>query len=260
MKLIAFHLSLLLCVTGFSQSISTEAPSISASAVTVPKGFLQGEFSAGIDISNDGPTTFIQSPELPYLLTRYGLTDRWEIRTQHSTRFTRTNGINNYQYTSFGVGAKYSILPNDGNTNLAVIANYSPFNGIWRAQQGDVTLAFSQTLLEKHSVGANIGYARFAITAEGFGVISNQNTFLSSAYYSFNFLDKWTAFGEFYYQQSQFSSIGDDLFNSSAYGIDFGLQYLIRENIQLDWASGFNLSNAYQFHSLGFNIYFDTNK
>lgn len=258
MKIKITLMSLLLSATGFSQSISTEAPSVSASAVTIPQGFLQGEFSAGFDINNDGPSTSVQSSELPFLLTRYGLTDRWELRTQHRTQFTRINGINNYQYTSFGVGVKYSILPNDGNTNLAIIANYSPYNGIWRAQQGDATLAFSQAITEKHSVGGNVGYARLAVTAEGFGVISRQNSYQASAYYSFNFAEKFTAFGEFYYQYAEFSSMGNEVTSGDAYGIDFGLQYLLRENIQLDWVSGFSLSNAYQFHSLGFNIYFDT--
>lgn len=197
MKIQITLISLLLSAAGLSQNISTEAPSVSASAVTIPKGQLQGEFSAGFDVNNEGPETYFQSSELPFLLTRYALTDRWEFRTQHGTQFTSINGINNYQYTSFGVGVKYSILPNDGNTNLAVIANYSPFNGIWRAQQGDLTLAFSQVLSESNSIGGNLGYSRFAVTAEGFGVISNQNSYLASAYYSFNFADKWTAFGEF---------------------------------------------------------------
>ncbi len=253
-------MSLLLTATGFSQSISTEAPSVSASAVTIPKGHLQGEFSAGIDINNDGPSKFVQSSELPFLLTRYGITDRWEFRTQHSTQFTRINGINNYQYTSFGVGAKYSILPNDGNTNLAVIVNYSPYNGIWRAQQGDITFAFSQAFKEKHSIGGNVGYSRFAVTAEGFGVISRSNSFQGSAYYSLNFAERWTAFGEFYAGYSELSSNNFDVLESHNYGIDFGAQFLLRENIQLDWVSGFSLSNAFQFHSLGFNIYFNTNK
>ena len=260
MKLKTFILSLLLPAAGFSQSISTEAPSVSASAVTIPQGFLQAELSAGFEINNDGPSSSVWSNELPFLLTRYGLSDRLEIRTQHRTRFTRTNGINNYQYTSFGVGVKYSILPNDGTTNLAVIANYSPFNGIWRAQQGDVTLALSQALMDKHSIGGNIGYSRFGISAEGFGVFSVQNSFQASAYYSWNFADKWTAFGEFYYQFSELTTNGVEEFSGSGYGIDFGLQYLLRENIQLDWVSGFNLDSRTQFHSLGFNIYFDTKK
>lgn len=260
MKIKITAISLLFFATGFSQSISTEAPSVSASAVTIPKGFLQGEFSAGFDINKGGANTLVKSGELPFLLTRYGLTDRWEVRTQHRTRFTKTNGISNYQYTSFGVGIKYSILPNDGNTNLAVIVNYAPFNGIWRAQQGDITLAFSQALYEKHAIGGNVGYSRFAVTAAGFGVISLQTAFPASAYYSFNFAEKWTAFGEFYYQYTNFSANGYQVSSGDSYGIDFGLQYLLRENIQLDWVSGFNLTNPYQFHSLGFNIYFDTNQ
>lgn len=260
MKIQITLISLLLSAAGFSQNISTEAPSVSASAVTIPKGQLQGEFSAGFDVNNEGTETYFQSSELPFLLTRYALSDRWEYRTQHGTQFTSINGINNYQYTSFGVGVKYSILPNDGNTNLAVIANYSPFNGIWRAQQGDLTLAFSQVLSESNSIGGNLGYSRFAVTAEGFGVISNQNSYLASAYYSFNFADKWTAFGEFFYRYSEFSSMGSEVLTGDTYGIDFGLQYLLCENIQLDWVSGFNLSNSFQFHSLGFNIYFNTNK
>jgi hypothetical protein len=260
MKIRISVLGLLLSVTGFSQSISTEAPSISASAVTIPKGILQGELSAGFDVNNNGQNISIQSNELPYLLTRYGLTDRWELRTQHRTQFRRNNGINNYQYVSFGVGAKYAILPNGGSTNLALILNYTPFNGIWRAQQGDLTLAFSHSFSEKHSIGGNLGYARFAVTAEGFGIISRQISYPASAYYSFNFTENWTAFGEFYYQYTESSSMGANVSDNSTYGIDFGLQFLLKENIQLDWVSGFSLSNNSQFHSLGFNIYFDTIK
>jgi len=244
----------------YSQTISTEAPSVSASAVTVPKGFLQGELSGGIGVDNNGPETIVRSNESPFLLLRYGISNRWELRMQHNTSFSKTNGVGNYQYTNFGIGAKYAILPNESNTNLAVIGNFSPFAGIENSIEGNLLIAFSHAFKERHSVGANVGYSLNRIDFGAPNPITRRASFLASMVYSWQFLDNWTAFGEFYFNNSQ-SSIGDfDFDPEQAYGIDFGLQYLLTERIQLDWVSGFNLDYKYQFHSIGFNIYFDTNK
>ncbi|XOV69054.1 MAG: hypothetical protein ACFHU9_07665 [Fluviicola sp.] len=260
MKLVAFNLSLLLCVTGFSQSISTEAPSVSASAVTVPKGFLQGELSTQVSIQDNGVNPNAQFDQLPFLLMRYGLTNRLELRLEQNTGLNHFNGNISYRMNHLGIGAKYSILPNEGNTNLAAIVRYSPFNGNWDGNQGDITLTFSHAFLEQHTVGANLGYSLFRLNPGDPNPITSMYAIPFSAVYSFQFADNWTAFGEVFGNYNELI-IGDlSVFSGDNYGVDFGLQFLLRENIQLDWVSGFGLTNKYQFHSLGFNIYFDTNK
>lgn len=260
MKITISFLSLLLSATGFSQSISTEAPSVSASAVTVPKGFLQGELSGGLSVDNNGPETEIRSNELPFLLLRYGISERWELRMRHNTSFTRNNGIGNYRSTDFGIGVKYAILPNDSNTNLAIIGNFSPYAGVSNSIEGNILTAFSHTFKGRHSIGTNVGYTFYRINFGFPNPIARTNSLLASAVYSWQFLDCWTAFGEFYFNRSQFT-IGDfDFDPSQSYGIDFGVQFLLTERIQLDWVSLFSLSSKNNSHSLGFNIYIDTNK
>ncbi len=261
MKFELTFVSLLLSATGFSQNISTEAPSVSASAVTVPQGFLQGELSAGFDIDKDGAGTIIQSAEAPYLLLRYGWKKRLELRMQNRTGLSRVNTALQYRYREFSLGAKYAILPNEGRTNLAVIVDVSPFGGTWRSQRGSATLAFSQAIGENSTLGANAGYSIYATNLfDDNGSIINQSI-LGSGVYSYSFLDRFTAFGEFFYSftHTDFDA-GTLVLKNDAYGIDFGLQFLLRKNIQLDWVSGFSLTSKDQFHSLGFNIYLDTRK
>ncbi|GAB5418264.1 MAG: hypothetical protein Crog4KO_16310 [Crocinitomicaceae bacterium] len=254
-------LSLLFSATGFSQNISTEAPSVSASAVTVPQGFLQAELSAGFGIDNDGTGTIIQSSEAPYLLLRYGWKDRLEFRLQNRTTFDRINNVNQYRYQQLAIGAKYAILPNDSKTNLALIVDISPYAGSWHAQQGVATLAFSSVLGNNSSIGANLGYSNFNSRFESGNAAFSAQSLLGSVVYSYSFFNRLTAFGEFFYSYSK-SNFGNGvlILMGDSYGVDFGLQFLLREHIQLDWASGFSLTNKEQFHSLGFNIYFDTNK
>jgi len=250
----------LLVATGFSQSISTEAPSVSASAVTMPKGFLQGELSGGFGIDNEFDTTLISSSEAPFLLLRYGLTDRFELRLQNHTSLSKLGDQFNYRLRQIGIGAKYAILPNDGNTNLAVIGTFSPRTAnTWDAQQYDLTLAFSQSIGDNGSLGVNSGYGLFNSSAFGKEIVWRNHSIPASIVYSHQFFDRLTAFGEFYnsYGRSNFAGFKSQGTN---YGIDFGLQFLLTERIQIDWASGFNLNYRSQFHSIGLNIYFDTNK
>ncbi|MDB2656484.1 transporter [Crocinitomicaceae bacterium] len=260
MKIKLTIVSLLLSATGFSQYISTEAPSVSASAITVPQGFLQGELSGGFDIDNNGPEADVRSNELPFLLLRYGISERWELRMRHNTSFTRNNGIGNYRSTDFGVGAKYAILPNDSNTNLAIIGNFSPYAGVSNSIGADATLAFSHAFNDQHSIGANVGYSLFQIDFEFENLVTRNHSLLTSAVYSWQFLDNWTAFGEFFFRHSQLIFEDFEIDPVQSYGIDFGLQFLLTERIQLDWVSGFSLTSKNQFHSIGFNIYFDTKK
>jgi hypothetical protein len=257
MKLAAVVLSALVSTFGFGQNISTEAPSVSASAVTVPAGFLQAELSTSINIINDFPENAFRVFEAPFLLARYGLTERFELRMQ-SQNVLRDNGNSyNYSLIQLGIGVKYAILPNDGNTNLSVIGTFSPRMNDWKSRQADLTLAFSQALGARSSIGVNVGGSYFNSNTLGSDFKWQTTSFLGSAVYGYQILDKLTAFGEFYYSISNIE-FNDIETTNDAYGIDFGLQYLLRENIQIDYVSGFNLSNKQQFHSLGFNIYFKT--
>lgn len=241
----------------FGQNISTEAPSVSASAVTVPAGFLQAELSTSLFINNDnGPNTF-RAFEMPFLLARYGLTDRFELRMQSQNVLRDIGNSYIYDLTQLGIGAKYAIFPNDGNTNLAVIGTFSPRMNNWQSRQADLTFAFSQDIRTNSTLGVNIGGRYFNSNIIGSDVNLQITSILGSAVYGYQILDKLTAFGEFYYSFSN-SEFENFAATNLFYGIDFGLQYLLRENVQIDYVSGFNLSNKEQFHSLGFNIYFKT--
>ena len=261
MKLNSLLLSLLFTSAGFSQTISTEAPSVSAGAVTVPKGFLQGELSSGFYVNKDGSETITASNESPFLLLRFGISDRIELRMQQRVSYRRFATSHRFDYQTIGIGGKYAILPNDGTTNLAVIVNYSPYNNTWRAQQGDVTLAFSKNLGDKSSIGVNTAFSRYHLNDPLIGTILRTNSVLGSAVYSWQLNEKWTFFGEYYHSYST-TIVGENIANNSGYfnGVDFGVQFLLRDNIQLDWASGFNFSNREHFHSIGFNMYINTKK
>ena len=180
----------------FAQTISTEAPSVSASGVNVDRNALQFETSFDVSFNNDYLPLKNTRYKLPFVLIRYGILDKLEVRATSSFLYTNTNtGSERYTINDLGLGLKYELLNTDKNTSLAIIGHYHMNKFIDWDHHATGTLAFGQGIGEYHSLGANLGfqYNRYP------GVFnhSSYNTF-GSLVYTVSFFEKWAAFAEVY--------------------------------------------------------------
>lgn len=238
-----------------AQSISTEAPSVSASAVNVPSKSLQIESS--FNYLYDSPSTefAVHGFVAPFVLIRYGIVDKIEIRATGSFDIRKNSFIGTASYfNDAGVGIKYEILDANKSTNLAFITHYSPYNFNEFNHVSTALIALSQLAGERHSLGANFGvvYDR----SDALNVIWHGYDLKSSLIYNFKAHEQWTLFIECYSSLKNFRqfSSNNHYWGDLNLGVDFGFQFLLTDKIQLDYVSGFGLLANNQFHSLGFNI------
>lgn len=243
-----------------SQTISTEAPSVSASAVTVPKNSFQIEsgLTFGVDRTNlpNQDYTF----GMPTALFRYGLFNKFELRATGAFTISHNNsslGNPIYNFTDVGIGAKYELLNKpEGKTQMAVIAHFNFWNQDNPFKSTFFDYALNHNFNGKHSLGFNAGvrldWQHFGNTNIGI------RTYRSSLIYNFCMNEKITLFGELYGATSQWVQKGSGFEYKSdfeeSYGANVGILYLLRDNIQIDFLMG-RIVNSKRFNaSLGFNI------
>jgi hypothetical protein len=261
MKRFILCFAFVLPIFGFSQVISTEAPSVSASAVNVPKNHFQVEASFGFYKNDEHLPIENWTVNAPFVLLRYGLFDKFELRATSSYEILGSNMVETrHVFTNFGLGGKYEILDSENSTNLAFIAHYTSINYFDWQHGASGTIAFSQSIADRHSIGANLGFQW-----QSYDAIPNYfHTFdhLASVVYSFGVFDNLTAFGEFFGSLRKHKNQGININppDEISYGVDFGLQYLLTDKIQLDYVSKFSLTSKEQFHAVGFNILLNTKK
>lgn len=238
-----------------AQTISTEAPSVSASAVNVPAKSIQIESSFNYLYERPNNEFSAHGLVVPFILVRYGIIDKLEVRATGSFDIRKNSFIGTTSYfNDAGIGLKYEILDANKNTNLAFITHYVPYNFNSLSHATTALFALSQNLGKNHSLGANIGiqYDKSEIlnvSWEGYDI-------RYSLIYNLKCKEKWTFFVE------GFSSIktlrqkasSNHFWGDLNLGVDFGFQFLLTDKIQLDYVSGFGLLANNQFHSLGFNI------
>ena len=257
------HLTAIVLLTfafnGTSQTIITEAPSVSASATTVPKNTLQIE--SGMSASSNNYWTTIS---LPYALFRLGLSNRWELRMNNSFNVRKYNGSafsnpsTNYGFGSFQVGTKFQFIKNpESKTKIAAIANVTIPSHNSNSRAASLNFSFSHQLGSKHSIGYNLGYnPSYALSISSPDIISNVNY---SLIYGYSLNSKLSIFGEFFGNYHYYPAVFDP---TTSLSVDFGIMYLLRDNIQIDYAyaHGRGFTNQFDFHSLGFNILLNSKK
>ncbi len=243
----------------FCQTISTDAPSVSASATSVPKGVFQIESSFDFHWNSESDSrTFT----LPFNLVKYGITDKLEIRHTHSLNVRKSTSLDGGLHAKpgeLGLGIKYSILDKpDNKTKMGVIGHWTVHPDVV-SNTWSGTFAISQEFSKKHAMGGNVGGSFGLLTTS----CSNESagTFNASWIYSYLVSEKWSVFGEVYANYSRSTTTYDPAcdmetrtFESSFFSGDIGVLFWVRENIQLDYVFGFGLDHNSYFHSLGFNI------
>lgn len=244
------------------QTISTEAPSVSASATTVPKSSIQFESSLGIDANLVVKGYQSYTFNLPSLLVRYGVTENIELRaTATHEMYQNYVGINTNRFNGVGIGAKFQVLNKpEGKTQMAVITDFNLYNQNNPYVGGTLTYALGHSFNDKHSLGFNAGI--------GYSFWQNPNIYnsitelSSSLIYNFQFNPKMCVFGEIYHSSTKIiQKFGNSKIENEfelALGADIGFLFLLRDNIQLDLATGANLEFDNFYGSLGFNILLKT--
>lgn len=241
--------SILLAFSGslFAQTISTEAPSVSSCGTTVPKNSFQIETGIGIRFGGFSPNQSFASN-----LFRLGITERIELRL--------TSGIikgNHFYFSPIQVGAKFQFIKDPNKkTKVALITHFEIPEVKHPHLYANVNMAVSHQLADKHSLGYNIGYSYSKQVFSKEYSMSAENINLSLIY-SYSVSQKLSLFVEGY----------GNLINASTYpfysrssGFDFGVLYLLRDNIQINYAFGRGLYNETNFHSIGFNILLNAKK
>jgi len=247
------------------QTIGTEAPSVSASAVTVPKNGIQFESTFGMSVYQGAPGFANYTFSTPALLVRWGIAEKFELRaTGVYNIFKGSTGVKTYRMNGVGLGGKYEILNKpEGNTQMAIIANANLYNQNSPFVGGSLTYALSHSFTGEHSIGFNAGIGH-SLRQQPY-IYEGMTSFSSSLIYNFQFNEKMCVFGEFYGSTSNHVTKEYSIKNvypySASFGADLGFLFLLRDNIQLDFAAGTNEFDFKNFYaSLGFNILLNASK
>ena len=221
-----------------AQTISTDRPNQSDASTTVPHQSFQietGFFFSKVDFTN--PLLTYEIYQTPVALLRYGLHEKVELRLLTSYLFDRRSGEDKYNqhFSNLELGAKVQLLnKKDVNTQLAFVSHlYLPTH---EGNFGTINkIAGSNTLFNSIGLGYNLGYRYYGIESGDliYSVVLG-TTILSG---------KLTIFAEPY---GEVVNLEDHFFN-----MDFGITYLLLDNLQLDAIYGLGLNNDMMFYSIG---------
>jgi hypothetical protein len=213
----------------------TDRPDQTESAAVVPHGALQVELGA-LRLEDDD----LDVTEAPGTLVRYGLHPRFELRfawpgrIEAESRGARLDGAADPE-----LGAKLALAPERGaRPELALLAHLTlPAGdeaiGSPRADPS-IRLAGAHTLSERLGLGWNLGYET-ASFEDGAGRGHTLGRWIYTAALGVGLSPRWGAFVELY----------GDLPASdpapAAHSFDGGVTFLLRPNVQLDFAVGVGL-------------------
>jgi hypothetical protein len=220
MKNIAVIIVLAISQLSLAQSISTDAPSVSAGATTVGGGIFQIE--SRIDYSDFAGAKTLK---IPANLFRLGIGNKFELRM--------TNGITSSKYSTtlspFTLGLKAQLLNKpEGKTQIAVLLDLSRPNFYNEFYSGVTTLSVNHSIGKRNSIGYNLG---FGYTHQTIISTTEYYNFLSSLIYSHNFTDKLSLFVEVYGTFLKTSGFSGGV---SSINFDAGLLYLVNDRYQID--------------------------
>lgn len=262
---------------GFSinaQNIVTEAPSISASAITVPEGQFQIEATFTHE-TYPNSTLDYRSFGLPSMLIRYGLMENFELRVSAMPNYyiAPFSSIlipkNTFNLKNLGIGLKYGFMKDKSQAMQFSLIGHFVFPYIYdlsgdarvvNSTNGSVIGSGKYSFSELHSVGANVMWSMTNYSGSELYVKSTIMTEQISIIYNFAGINRMTLFLEGFgnlQQETRFIGTDDPVLDTGyEYGFDIGLQYLIREHFQVDIAAGYELDHERLFNSIGVDILF----
>jgi hypothetical protein len=232
-------------VSLIAQKIETDRPDQTESSAVVPKGTLQIESGANIEFIKNDLGEGVRNLHLPSTLFRVGLTNRVELRIVNTLIFEQ---IAAKDVTKRGrqfiddleAGVKIGLLNNpELATQVAFMSHLiMPLSINGSKHYGAVNkLLVSHTINESVSLGYNLGYSYLG---------DNNNEFTYSIALGFAISEKLGVYCE---------AFGDgwDL-NRWNHSADAGINYLCKENIQLDYSFGSGLNHPMVYQSIGISV------
>lgn len=238
------------------EDLVTDRPDQTESAIVIKPGFFQLE--AGWTFTQDDEAgTETETQEIPGTLLRIGLIDRIELRlgfSGYTSTETETGGV---ETSSNGAGdgefgAKIYLWAEDGlmpETALLVGVSVPVGKTGISSEEWDPSFRFSfaHTLSESLSLGYNLGMAWESAQLQGGGDTTLSN-FQYTAALGIGISDKLGAFVEL------FGDIPMSATGGASNSVDGGFTYLLLDNLQLDVASGFGISNTADDWFLGVGV------
>jgi hypothetical protein len=222
---------LFISVCAFAQSpINTDRPDQSDGVYVLPRGVMQIE----------NGLTFANNTALNNLMLRYGLTNSTEIRALFDF------GMENSERGLLPVylSVKQRIILQNGIIPAISLVGYASSGTLaskrFRTDDNflfNFIVAFENEITDRLSVGYNIGTSSF------------HDNFLFTICFEYGFTERLTGFVEY------FSHFEKGI--KPSHNADFGLLYLITNDLQIDFAAGFSLTkNPDLFFTTGISYRF----
>jgi hypothetical protein len=228
-------LSIMYLNYSLSQEFTSDRPGFGETANITPKDHFQIEYGMSLD-----NTSGITDLSLLSNLYRYGISNNFEFRLAHGVTLANLKSAGgfdrSFQFSDIEIGGKYSLLNSD--LQAAIIAHLIlPLGSaeVSNKKLGMITkLVLSHDVVKDVSMGYTLWYEN---PGSGKGDIS------AVASLGISLTEKFGVFTEFY---CSFPEL-----NSSEFGYDNGLTYLLKENLQIDFSFGFGINQRNNFYAVG---------
>ncbi len=250
-------LVLSICTIAQVEKIETDRPGKTNTPTTTPNKWLQAEIGFQKQTYRFQPILKDLNFQLPTLLTKYGIGNKFEIRIITELAYAKYENVNeNDIYRGFNntqIGAKFNFLKEIGFIpKTAIIAHYrlntlntNPI-GKDSINGGNIRLAMLHNISDNFSIGYNIGFD-----------LENWNhkpTYLYTLSPKFNITENLQAFVEIY------GYVWKGRIPQTS--IDGGISYYINDDFKIDASAGarINKNVNLKFYSIGASFRFKTSK
>lgn len=236
------------------EKIDTDRPDQTESVFTVPAGWIQGELGFAKERFRTSPQ-IINIYTLPTLLTRFGLSERWELRMiieyekwGNSHRLFKDT----FNFLPLQLGFKVNLIHAKGIIPEISLIAHTGFNRIASpfARGGsffspNFRFSFQNSITENFAIGYNFG-AEWENTYD-------PPTWTYTFAPGFNLGEKWYAYIE------AFGFLRKDY---PEHNVDGGIAYYINDNMKADVSAGFGISEfaPKNYVALGYSFRFKTKK
>jgi hypothetical protein len=243
-------------------TIVTDRPSISYASSTVPRGIFQ--FESGYQYTRNnfrnqfGNNTYSATTNMPNIVFRTGITDRWELHLgwdllKNKTVFNGRTIQNEVSSNALTVASRVAIIDKaDGWRPEMTFFGAVQLPFTTSDPDGAINTLFrfcmQHSASDKLSVFYNLGADFYESSNGANSFLQVAGAYTLGANYAFD--DHWNLYGEIYgylpYRDFDHT-----------FGFNGGLVYLINKQIQLDAVGGFTINgnNFSPFFTLGFSAY-----
>ncbi|MBK8954450.1 MAG: transporter [Saprospiraceae bacterium] len=223
-----------------AQSIVTDRPDQTESALCVPKNVLQFETGVSVQFEDlDGGS--IQGLVLPGTLFRYGLGGPVEFRVYHQLVSEGVNSDTRFGIADLELGLKFKLFRSASEkTNLALLTQVLLPSGsgfLSNDKYGSLNkLCVSHQITESNSLSYNVGYNYFG---KGKGDLT----------YSLSLGAAISEKAALYVEPfGAFEEMDEFILN-----VDAGFTYLLKSNMQLDFSWGTGIQRKMNYLAIGFS-------